>query len=198
LLIFGGMKQKILVALGASAGGITALSEFFDNTLPDAASYVVTMHLHPDHKSILAEMLQRHSMLLFSEVVHGMEILPNQVYVMPENKVMSIAQGRLLLAPRDRSLLTNQAIDIFFESLADDSTFKIIAIVLSGYGVDGTAGIRAIKNAGGWIIAQEMPDVERNSMPNSVIATGLADLVLKTRDMPAAIIKLTSPSVDAA
>lgn len=186
------IKQKILVALGASAGGLEVLSEFFDNTLPDGVSYVITMHLHPDHKSLLAEILQKHSKLVISDIEHGMRIKTNEVYVMPENKVMTIANGRLMLADRDRSLKTNKAIDIFFQSLANDTEYKTIAIILTGYGSDGTDGIKAIKQSGGWVIAQDMTDQVRASMPNSVIATGLADFVLKTRDMPAAIIKLTA------
>lgn len=128
--------------------------------------------------------------MVIREVEHGMQTLANQVYVMPENKVMTIADGILLPTDRNRSVKTNQAIKMFFESLAADKVFKAIAIVLSGYGSDGTDGIKAVKKSGGWVITQDMLDHGMESMPNSVIATGLADLVLKTRDMPGAIIEL--------
>jgi two-component system CheB/CheR fusion protein len=186
------IKDKYLVALGASVGGLAALSEFFDNTLPGGVSYVITTHMYPHQKSILAELIQKHSALEISEVENGMQIRPNQVYIMPENKVMTIKGEMLVLEQRDLSIKLNMAIDIFFNSLAKDSSFKTIAIILSGMGSDGTIGAQAIAKSGGIIIAQEPLTSEESGMPDGLIASGIVSLVLAPKDMPRAIVGLVN------
>lgn len=184
------MKDKYLIAIGASAGGLEALYEFFDSTLPDGVSYVVTMHLYPHQKSLLTELVQKHSAIEISDVEDQMLIAPNQVYVMPENKVMTIKGETLLLEKRDLSIKVNKSIDLFFGSLARESSFRTIAIVLSGMGDDGTEGARAIARSGGTVIAQEPLTCAQSSMPDSLIASGAARLILAPKDMPRAIVKL--------
>ena len=92
--------------------------------MPDEVSYVVLMHLHPDHKSLLGGILQKHCKLLINEVVHGMQIQPNEVYVIPENKLMSVNDGCLILEDRDLTLKLNHAVNWFFESVAADKNFR--------------------------------------------------------------------------
>jgi two-component system CheB/CheR fusion protein len=182
------MKDKFLIALGASAGGLSALKEFFDNTLPDGISYVITTHLYPHEKSLLAEILQRHSKIEVCDVEDGMKIETNIVYVMPENKVMAIANGRLKLTDRDLSIKVNYAIDIFFNSLAEDRIFNKIAIILSGMGNDGTRGIELLAQQGGYIIVQKPHSAAESSMPLNVIKDGYVNEILYPRQMPQAII----------
>lgn len=182
------MENKYLIALGASAGGLSALSEFFDNTVPDAVSYVITTHLYPHQKSMLTEIIQRHSSLQVCEVENNMQVLPNTIYVMPENKVMSMINGHLLLIDRDLSIKINLAIDIFFNSLAKDTLFQKIAVILSGMGEDGTKGVKQISEAGGYVIAQIPGSAAEESMPTSVIISGFADEILSPKQMPQAII----------
>ena len=186
------MENRYLIAIGASAGGISALSDFFDHTLPDAVSYVITTHLYPHQKSMLAEIMQRHSSLEVCDVENGMQIKANMVYVMPENTVMSIEGGKLILTKRDLSIKVNMAIDIFFSSLAKDTVFKKIAIILSGMGKDGTKGVKAIAESGGYIIVQAPDSAGEDSMPTSVIAEGYANEVLLPKQMPQAIINHVS------
>lgn len=182
-------KKKYIIALGASAGGIAALSEFFDNTLPDGVSYVITTHLHPHQKSWLVEIIQRHSLLEVCEAGDYLPVKTNVVYIMPENKVMSIHNGELMLKPRDLSLKVNKAIDIFFLSLAEDTQFEKIAIILSGMGDDGSKGVKAISDKGGYIIAQAPVSADESSMPRAAISAGFVDLILEPKQMPEAIIK---------
>lgn len=182
------MKEKYIIALGASAGGLSSLSEFFDYTLPDSVSYVITMHLYPHQKSRLTEIIQKHSVLEVREVENNMKILPNTVYVMPQNKTMSILDGHLFLINRDLSIKLNTAIDLFFNSLSHNTKFKIIAIILSGMGRDGTNGARAIAKGGGYVIAQIPVSANSDSMPESVIASGYANEILYPKQMPQAII----------
>lgn len=184
------MKKKTLIALGASAGGTVALYDFFDNTLPDAVSYVITTHLYPHEKSILTEMIQKHAAIEVFEVEEETEIMPDKVYVMPENKVMAIDGEKLILKPRDLNIKINLAIDIFFESLADNNSFNVIAVILSGLGKDGTKGIEAISESGGVIIAQEPSSAKEGSMPEGVIDSGYADFILNPKKMPEQIITI--------
>lgn len=180
--------EKYLVAIGASAGGVDPLLAFFDNTLPDGVSYVVTMHLYPHQKSQLTELIRRHSSIQVSEVEDDMFIEVNHVYVMPENKVMKIKNGKLILENRDLSIKVNMAIDIFFKSLAGDTKFFKIAIIMSGMGKDGTEGVAEIVGGGGYIIVQDPRTASEDSMPNSVILENYANLMLAPKDMPKAIV----------
>jgi two-component system CheB/CheR fusion protein len=182
------MKSKYIVALGASAGGLSALSEFFDNTMPDGISYVITTHLYPHQTSVLSEIIQKHSAIEVCTVENNMEIKSNMVYVMPENKTMSILDGYLILKERNLSVKINNAIDIFFVSLAADTLFEKIAIIFSGMGEDGTIGVKALAKAGAYIIAQSPHTADHRSMPASVIEGGYIHAILDPKNMPQAII----------
>jgi two-component system CheB/CheR fusion protein len=181
-------KKRYIIALGASAGGIAALSEFFDNSLPDGITYVITTHLYPHQKSLLSEIIQRHIDIKVCDVEESTELETNVIYVMPENKIMTLEDGKLRLRPRDLSIKVNKAIDIFFNSLANDTHFLKVAVILSGMGVDGTNGIQALSEKGAYIIAQTPLSAGQSSMPNSVIDSGYVDEILDPKHMPAAII----------
>ena len=181
-------KKRYIIALGASAGGIAALSEFFDNTLPDGVTYVITTHLYPHQKSLLGEIIQEHINIKVRDVEHSTKVETNVIYVMPENKIMTIEDGRLRLSPRDLSIKVNKAIDIFFNSLAKDTEFLKVAVILSGMGVDGTEGVKALSKKGAYIIAQTAMSADESSMPYSVINSGYVDEILEPKQMPGAII----------
>jgi two-component system CheB/CheR fusion protein len=144
--------------------------------------------LYPHQKSLLSNIIQRHIDIRVCEVEDTTEVETNVIYVMPENKIMTLEDGKLRLSPRDLSIKVNKAIDIFFNSLANDRNFLKIAVILSGMGVDGTEGIKALSEKGAYIIAQTPLSADESSMPNSVIDSGYADEVLDPKHMPAAII----------
>jgi two-component system CheB/CheR fusion protein len=181
------MTQPFLIAIGASAGGLDALYEFFDHTLQAGVSYVIIMHLYPHQKSNLAELLQKHSTLKVCEVDNNMRVYANIIYVMPENQVMSIAGDRLMLTRRDLSIKVNWAIDLFFCSLAKNRVYQKIAIVLSGAGEDGTRGLIALAGAGAYTIAQEPTNALQSSMPLSAIGSGAVDRILAASAIPQVI-----------
>lgn len=181
-------EKKYIVALGASSGGLNALCEFFDHTLPDGVTYIITTHLDPFYKSKLNQIIQVHSDIEVCIVEHDMEIQSNMIYVMPENKVMFLKDGNLILKPRDLSSKVNKAIDIFFKSLADDTLFSKIAIILSGMGHDGTEGVKALAEKGAYIIAQTGISADYASMPESIVFSGYANEILSPSEMPEAII----------
>ena len=182
-------EKKFIIAIGASAGGQEAMSQFFDYTHINGVSYVIVTHLAPYYKSLLGDILQKRSRIQVCIAEHGMVIQPNVVYVMPENRIMTIADGKLQLEDRDLSVVSNDAINVFFTSLAKDTMFDKIAIILSGMGVDGTIGVKALKQSGAYVIAQTSSSSGESSMPDSIVADGLADEILEPKYMPDAIIK---------
>ncbi|MBC7450004.1 MAG: chemotaxis protein CheR, partial [Cytophagales bacterium] len=183
-----GQSDEFIIAIGASAGGMEAIHTLFDYTPTDAVAYVIIQHLSPDHKSMMAELLAKHSKLKIFGVTDGMTIMPNCVYVMPEAKIMTISGGKLWLKDR-KGLTPNSTIDIFFNSLAEDQGNKSIAIVLSGNGSDGMKGVAAIKRVGGMVIVQEPDSTDYDSMPNHVIESGNYDYILTPELIPKQIIQ---------
>lgn len=176
-----------IIAIGASAGGMDEINTFFDNTSVDGVSYVIVQHLSPDFKSRMVELLSRHSKLFVEEAANGMDIKPDHVYLIPNDKLMTIRNGRLFLTGKEHAKGPHLTINIFFNSLAACCGKKAIGVVLSGLGADGTEGIIAIKKAGGMVIARNPETTEFDSMPSSAIATGMVDFVLEPASMPGAI-----------
>jgi two-component system CheB/CheR fusion protein len=174
-----------VVGIGASAGGLDALERFFDN-LPDdtGMAFVVVQHLSPDFKSLMDELLARHTQLPIALVEHGMVVEPNHVYLIPPKKEMIISGGQLLLGERDRQQELTLPIDLFFRSLATDCGSRAVAIVLSGGGSDGSRGARAIHDAGGLVIVQDVDSAQFDGMPKTARDAGVADWVLAPADMP--------------
>jgi two-component system CheB/CheR fusion protein len=176
-----------IIAIGASAGGMDEINSFFDHTPLDGVSYVIIQHLSSDFKSRMLELLGKHSKLVVKEAENGMQVLCNEVYLIPNDKFMTIRDGSLYLTNKENIKGPHLTINSFFNSLAADFGEKAIGVVLSGLGSDGTEGIRAIKKAGGMVIARNPATSTFGSMPSSAIATGMVDFVLEPALMPAAI-----------
>ena len=184
-----------IVGIGASAGGLAAFEAFFSGMpagVDTRMAFVLVQHLAPDHQSILAELIRRHTRMRVFEVEDGMAVLPNCVYVIPPNRDMAFLNGVLHLmepsAPRGRRL----PIDFFFRSLAQDRRERAVCIVLSGTGNDGTQGVRAVKGEGGMVMAQTPDSAEYDDMPRSAIATGLVDYELAPAEMPSRLAAYTA------
>jgi two-component system, chemotaxis family, CheB/CheR fusion protein len=186
--------NQFIIGIGASAGGMEAIHTLFDNTLTDAVSYVIIQHISADHKSLMAELLVKHSKLKIYEAEHEMEIQSNCIYVIPHGKNMTIADGKLILSERKNST-PNSSIDIFFNSLAEDQGNKSIGIVLAGNGSDGTRGVGAIKRVGGMVIVQDPESTEYTGMPNSAIESGFYDYILTPRQIPQQIVSYIKQKV---
>lgn len=178
-------EENYIIAIGASAGGLEAIHEFFDH-MPESSnlSFVIIQHLSPDHKSLLVELVSRHTQMKVYEAENEQVIERNCVYVIPNKKLMTISGNRLLLAEKKVDLVPNTAIDIFLTTLAEEQKEKAIAIILSGTGTDGTRGIAAIKECGGMVMVQDPATARFDGMPNSAISSGNADFVLPPSDMP--------------
>ncbi|WP_438037035.1 chemotaxis protein CheB [Sorangium sp. So ce204] len=174
-----------VVGIGASAGGLEALEHFFANIPKESGmAFVVVQHLSPDFKSLMDEILGRRTELPIHLVENGMLVQPDHVYLIPPKKEMIIAGDRLLLSERDRDQELALPIDVFFRSLAQDCGPRAIAVVLSGGGSDGSRGIRAVHEAGGLVVVQDVDSAQFDGMPKTARDAGVADCVLPPQDMP--------------
>ena len=172
-----------VVGIGASAGGLEALEEFFKHCPCDTgAVFAVVQHLSPDHKSMMSHLLARHTRMPVVMVENEMPIVANHVYLIPPGAVMRIGSGNLYLTPKSPHGLT-LPIDIFFSSLAEAYNSRAVAIVLSGTGSDGTRGAVAINAAGGLLLAQDPKLAKFDGMPRSVVSTGVVDAVLPAAEL---------------
>lgn len=179
-----------LVGIGASAGGLEALEQFFSRMPADTGmAFIVIQHLSPDFKSLMSELLSRHTDMPIYRVRDGMKVEANSVFLLPPKKEMVISDGRFVLTDKDPQQPLTLPIDIFFRSLAQDAREKAIGIILSGTGSDGSRGVRSIHESGGLILVQDERSAKFDGMPRSAIATGCADLVLSPESMPEALLK---------
>lgn len=175
-----------VVGIGASAGGLEPLQTVVSRLPADTpAAYVVVQHLSPDHRSIMDQLLQAQTSLRVTTIEDGERLEAGTVYVLPSGKEVRLSGRVLRLADRvaDEGLRT--PIDRFFESMAEECGRNGYCIVLSGSGSDGAVGLRAIKAAGGFAFAQEHENARFPGMPDSAIATGLVDFILRASDIPA-------------
>lgn len=178
-----------VVGIGASAGGLEALETFFRNVPEHSGlAYVVVQHLDPTHKGLLAELLQHVTTMPVTQVTERIRVKADAVYVIPPNKDMTIGHGALELHPPAAPRGLRLPIDCFFESLARNSAGHAVAVILSGMGRDGTIGVRAIKEHGGAAFVQEPTTARFESMPESVIAVGLADVIAPVNELPPRIV----------
>ena len=181
---------SLIVGLGASAGGLEAYRSFFSNMPPDTGlSFVLVQHLDPNHDSALVNILQGYTGMTVVQASDGMPVTPNGVFVIPRNAILTIEGGVLRVKcpapPEER----RSSVDAFLVSLAEDQKENAVAIIMSGYGSDGTLGIAAVKEHGGLTLSEADFDRQAKSgMPQSAVSGGFVDHVLPARDMPAALI----------
>jgi two-component system CheB/CheR fusion protein len=177
--------QFPIVGLGASAGGLQALEDFFSAMPEDSGmAFVVVSHLAPDHATILPELIGRKTGMKVLQVEDGIQVAPNHFFVIPPNKEMAIINSTLQLLEISKPRGINLPIDTFLRSLAQDQGNGAIGIILSGTGTDGTLGVRAIKGEAGMVMVQNCDSANYDGMPRSAIATGLVDFVLSPAEMP--------------
>jgi two-component system CheB/CheR fusion protein len=185
------MPSLPIVGIGASAGGVEALEQFFKSVpAGNGLAFVVLTHLPPDRESMLSEILGRATRMPVVDARDGQKVEAEHVYVLPPSAILTIAEGRLQLrrtGPADRE---RAPIDVFFTSLAEDQAEHAIGIVLSGGGHDGTLGLKAIKEHGGLTIAQgaNITRPRFAEMPSSAVAAGIVDLELPVETVPERII----------
>jgi two-component system CheB/CheR fusion protein len=179
-----------VVGIGASAGGLDAFKKFFQ-AMPSQSgmAFVLIPHLDPTHESLMVELLRKYTPMPVVEAGEGMAVEANYVYIIPPNKYLTISKGVLRLTGPVERARSSTSIDFFLRSLAEDLEEKAICIIMSGTGAHGTLGLKAVKAYGGMAVVQDPHTAEYSRMPESAVATQLADYVLPVEEMPAALIK---------
>src|SRR6266481_316095 len=169
-----------IVGVGASAGGLEAFTQLLKALGPGTGmAYVLVQHLDPSHESALTELLAKATEMPVRQVTDATPVEPNYVYVIPPNVDMTISQGILRLTPRTETRGHHMPIDSFLRSLAEDQGSNAIGVILSGTASDGTLGLAATKAEGGITFAQDEKSAKFDGMPQSAVAAGCVDFVLR-------------------
>ncbi len=172
-----------IVAIGASAGGLEAITELLQNISPDTGMvFIYVPHLSPDHKSLLTSLLAKTTAMKVQEVTDKVMMKPDNFYIIPADKEMTLLYGHIQLTDRSKERVVHLPIDTFFSSLAETHKQNAIGVVLSGSATDGTLGLLAIKSAGGLTFAQD-DTAKFSSMPQSAITSGAVDFVLSPKEI---------------
>jgi len=184
-----GNAQFPIVGIGASAGGLEALEQFFLNMPKDSGmAFVVIQHLDPNHAGIMPELLQRITSMKVMQASDRLKVKQNCVYVIPPNKSLSILNGALHLFDPVESRGLRLPVDTFFRSLAEDMQDKSIGIILSGMGSDGSLGLKAIKEKNGVVLVQDPLTAKFDGMPRSATASVIPDIVAPASELPSKMI----------
>jgi two-component system CheB/CheR fusion protein len=179
-----------VVGIGASAGGLKALQAFMEAVPAESGmAYVVIMHLDPERKSRIAEILQDRTTLPVTQVSAATPVRANHVYVIPPGHDLEMGDATLRLQARGNAP-QHSPVDLFFRTLARAYGTNAVGVVLSGSGGDGTAGVRHIREHGGITVAQLPAEAGYDAMPAAAIATGQIDLVLSAAQIPAELLRL--------
>ncbi|MCB9655761.1 MAG: PAS domain-containing protein [Deltaproteobacteria bacterium] len=185
---YGGTGQFI-VGIGASAGGLDALQAFFDGMPCDTSlAFVVVQHLSPHFKSLMDQLLQRHTQMQVLIVEDGMKVSPNTIYLNSPRRDVSLSDGHFVVhESKDRSI--DHPINVFFESLAKEAGARGVGVILSGTGTDGARGMTAIHAAGGLTAVQAPSTAEFTGMPQAALDTRCIDFVSGPSELPTAILQ---------
>lgn len=176
--------EKLIVGLGASAGGLDPILEFVDS-LPDKTgmSFIIVMHLDPDYESKIDEVLQPHTQLNTQRITEGCKIKSDHIYIIPPDKLLFVKDNFLELSDPEKNEQSLTTIDSFFRSLGNTAKRNAASIVFSGTGADGSVGLKAVKEQGGLTISQYPDEAKYSSMPRSALNTGVVDKVLRAKEM---------------
>ena len=184
-----GSQRFSIVGLGASAGGLESLEDFFRHMPAESGiAFVVVMHQAAKHVSLLPELLDKCTNMDVAAIHDRMTVEQNHVYIVPPGKHVDLLDGIMYLSNLPEKHVAPLPIDCFFRSLAEERRELAIAIVLSGTGTDGTVGLSAIKGESGMVMVQSVESAKFSGMPQHAIDTGLADYVVAPFEMPEKLI----------
>lgn len=179
-----------VVGVGASAGGLDACRKLLDGlTAPTGMAFILIQHLDPTHASMLADLLRGNTAMTVFEAADGMRVERDHLYVIPPGTYLAVEDGMLRLSPPQARHGARLPFDFLLHSLAQAYGPRVVAVVLSGTGADGSAGVRAVKESGGLVIAQAPGDAGFDGMPCSAVKTGFVDLVLPVAEIAHALIR---------
>ena len=181
-----------IVALAASAGGLSALSQVLSDLPGDfPAAIVIVQHLDPRHRSLMAEILSRRTHIRVKQAEEGDSLTPATVYIAPPDRHLLVNPDATLSLSQSKLVhFVRPSADLLFESVAASFEDRAIAVVLTGTGSDGAMGVRAIKKMGGTVIVQDEKTSEFFGMPSAAIQTGNVDFTLPLNEISSALVTL--------
>jgi two-component system CheB/CheR fusion protein len=183
-----------VVGIGASAGGLDAATRLIEAWPPDTGlAFILVQHADPSGGNLMAALLSPHTALTAVEAADGMAVEPGHLYVIPPGRYLSAGAGVLHLSSPPAKHSERMPFDVLLRSLAEHYGSRAACVVLSGTGTDGTAGLAAIKAAGGLVAVQEPREAQYDGMPGSAIATGMVDVVLPVAEIPVALLAHRRP-----
>jgi len=179
-----------IVGIGASAGGLDACRKFV-GALPagNGMAFILVQHLDPTHESMMVDLLAGHTAMSVRQATDGMQIEPEHLYVIPPGTYLSVADGALHLSQPQARHGARLPFDFLLHSLATDVGPRAICVILSGTGADGSLGLKAVKEKGGLVVAQDPDEAGYDGMPRSAITTGAVDLVLPVAEIAEALVE---------
>ncbi|MGZ3899763.1 MAG: chemotaxis protein CheB [Bacteroidia bacterium] len=177
-----------IVAIGASAGWLKAISDLLQNIpVNTGMAFIYVQHLNPYYKGHLSSILAKSTKMKVQKIEDMVRMKPDNVYIIPYDKGIEVTDGHIHLTPRGSKFST---INALFTSLAETHKENVIGVILSGYGSDGALGLKAIKKAGGLTFAQD-GSAEVGSMPNAAISLGVVDFVLSPKEIALELARLS-------
>lgn len=177
-----------LIGMGASAGGLQALTEFFRHKQTiHGASFIVILHSLRTYQSKLVSILGKVTTIECVAVKDGMALEQGKIFVCPPSHIVSISLGLFKLTERDEEDKINQTVNHFFTSLAAHAKANAIGVIMSGTGTDGTSGSQEIEKYGGVVIVQDPKTAQFDGMPLTSIRYDHPDYVLAPDEMPLVI-----------
>jgi two-component system chemotaxis response regulator CheB len=181
-----------VVAMAASAGGLKAVMRILSALPADfPAPIVIVQHLDPRHRSLMADILSRHTPLSVTEAAEGHRLCAGKVFIAPPDRhLLVVSGGTVTLSQSELVHFVRPSADLLFESVAASFKDRAIAVVLTGTGSDGIMGVQAIHKMGGTVIAQDPDEAEFSGMPNAAISTGSVDFILPLNEIAPALIAL--------
>jgi two-component system CheB/CheR fusion protein len=184
-------KSFPVVGLGASAGGLEAVSELIAELPAETGmAFLLVQHLDPRHDSLLTEILAKKAEIAVQTATDGAALQRNHLYVIPPNTSMTLSDGVLRLRSRETEERPHKPVNILFHSLAEQHVHQAVAVVLSGTDSDGAQGLEEVKAAGGITMAQAPESAKFDGMPKSAIATGCVDFVLTPKELGREIVRI--------
>jgi two-component system CheB/CheR fusion protein len=179
-----------VVGIGASAGGLDACRKLVD-ALPAATgmAYILVQHLDPDHESLMVGLIADHTSMTVLQAADGMRLEHEHLYIIPPGTYLAVRDGALQLTTPEAPHGARLPFDFLLQSLAKEYGPRAVCVVLSGTGADGSIGLRAVKQAGGFVIAQDPDEAAYDGMPRNAIATGAVDRVLPVAAIAGALIQ---------
>jgi two-component system, chemotaxis family, CheB/CheR fusion protein len=152
-------------------------------------AFILVQHLDPTHESMMAELLAHRTAMIVEQATNGMLLEPERLYIIPPGSYLSVSEGALHLSEPDARHGARLPFDFLLRSLAEEYGERAICVILSGTGADGSLGLKAVKEKGGLVVAQDPEEAAFDGMPRSAILTGAVDLILPLARIPDALLK---------